>query len=275
MIILNSPHNPSGQVLGADDLTQLARLTYNTDIVILSDEVYEHVVFDGQRHHSMATHNELASRSVIVSSFGKTFHVTGWRVGYCLAPAALMDEILKIHQFMMFSADTPMQYAFAEYMADPATYLSLGTFYQHKRDLLVSALQNGLFELLPAAGSFFMLASFANFSDESDSDMVKRLIKDQNLAYEDLAAGRLDGTLVMAAAGQSGFLDKPEGKGFGFIGKAVDDATILGSGIGFGLRKSDTALKVALDKAIKQVQDDGTVEKLAKKYFPGFDVRVQ
>lgn len=262
-------------MLGADDLTQLARLTHNTDIVILSDEVYEHVVFDGQRHHSMATHNELASRSVIVSSFGKTFHVTGWRVGYCLAPAALMDEILKIHQFMMFSADTPMQYAFAEYMADPATYLSLGTFYQHKRDLLVSALQNGLFELLPAAGSFFMLASFANFSDESDSDMVKRLIKDQNLAYEDLAAGRLDGTLVMAAAGQSGFLDKPEGKGFGFIGKAVDDATILGSGIGFGLRKSDTALKVALDKAIKQVQDDGTVEKLAKKYFPGFDVRVQ
>lgn len=99
--------------------------------------------------------------------------------------------------------------------------------------------------------------------------------KDQNLAYEDLAAGRLDGTLVMAAAGQSGFLNKPEGKGFGFIGKEVDDATILGSGIGFGLRKSDTELKVEFDKAIKQVQDDGTVEKLAKKYFPGFDVRVQ
>lgn len=91
MIIINSPHNPSGQVLSADDLAQLARLTRNTDIVILSDEVYEHVVFDGQRHHSMATHSELAARSVIVSSFGKTFHVTGWRVGYCLAPAALMD----------------------------------------------------------------------------------------------------------------------------------------------------------------------------------------
>ncbi|MCA6999558.1 pyridoxal phosphate-dependent aminotransferase [Dickeya solani] len=194
MIIINSPHNPSGQVLSADDLAQLARLTRNTDIVILSDEVYEHVVFDGQRHHSMATHSELAARSVIVSSFGKTFHVTGWRVGYCLAPAALMDEILKIHQFMMFSADTPMQYAFAEYMADPATYLSLGQFYQHKRDLLINALQDGPFELLPSAGSFFMLASFAHFSDESDSDMVKRLIVDHGVATIPLSAFYTDGT---------------------------------------------------------------------------------
>lgn len=188
MVILNSPHNPNGQVLGADDLTQLARLTHNTHIVILSDEVYEHVVFDGQLHHSMATHNELASRSVIVSSFGKTFHITCWRVGYCLAPAALMDEILKVHQFMMFSADTPMQYAFAEYMADRATYISLGTFYQHKRDLLASALQNGPFELLPSAGSFFILASFANFSDESDSNMVKRLIVEHGVATIPLSA---------------------------------------------------------------------------------------
>ncbi|AUQ26050.1 pyridoxal phosphate-dependent aminotransferase [Dickeya zeae] len=194
MIIINSPHNPSGQVLSADDLAQLARLTRNTDIVILSDEVYEHVVFDGQQHHSMATHSELAARSVIVSSFGKTFHVTGWRVGYCLAPAALMDEILKIHQFMMFSADTPMQYAFAEYMADPATYLSLGQFYQQKRDLLTQALQDSPFELLPSAGSFFILASFAHFSDESDSDMVKRLIVEHGVATIPLSAFYTDGT---------------------------------------------------------------------------------
>ncbi|MBP2848865.1 pyridoxal phosphate-dependent aminotransferase [Dickeya oryzae] len=194
MIIINSPHNPSGQVLSADDLAQLARLTRNTDIVILSDEVYEHVVFDGQQHHSMATHSELAARSVIVSSFGKTFHVTGWRVGYCLAPAALMDEILKIHQFMMFSADTPMQYAFAEYMADPATYLSLGRFYQQKRDLLTQALQDSPFELLPSAGSFFMLASFAHFSDESDSDIVKRLIVEHGVATIPLSAFYTDGT---------------------------------------------------------------------------------
>ncbi|WP_038904978.1 pyridoxal phosphate-dependent aminotransferase [Dickeya zeae] len=194
MIIINSPHNPSGQVLSADDLAQLARLTRNTDIVILSDEVYEHVVFDGQQHHSMATHSELAARSVIVSSFGKTFHVTGWRVGYCLAPAALMDEILKIHQFMMFSADTPMQYAFAEYMADPATYLSLGQFYQQKRDLLTQALQDSPFELLPSAGSFFMLTSFAHFSDESDSDIVKRLIVEHGVATIPLSAFYTDGT---------------------------------------------------------------------------------
>ncbi|GAB7217895.1 methionine aminotransferase [Dickeya oryzae] len=194
MIIINSPHNPSGQVLSADDLAQLARLTRNTDIVILSDEVYEHVVFDGQQHHSMATHSELAARSVIVSSFGKTFHVTGWRVGYCLAPAALMDEILKIHQFMMFSADTPMQYAFAEYMADPTTYLSLGQFYQQKRDLLTQALQDSPFELLPSAGSFFMLASFAHFSDESDSDIVKRLIVEHGVATIPLSAFYTDGT---------------------------------------------------------------------------------
>ncbi|MGM3172832.1 methionine aminotransferase [Dickeya lacustris] len=194
MIVINSPHNPSGQVLSADDVAQLARLTRHTDIVILSDEVYEHVVFDGQRHHSMASHPELAARSVIVSSFGKTFHVTGWRVGYCLAPAALMDEILKVHQFMMFAADTPMQYALAEYMADPATYLSLGEFYQHKRDLLASALQSSPFELLPSSGSFFMLASFAHFSDERDSEMVKRLIIDHGVATIPLSAFYADDT---------------------------------------------------------------------------------
>ncbi|PWC18831.1 pyridoxal phosphate-dependent aminotransferase [Brenneria corticis] len=194
MIIINTPHNPSGQVLNADDLAQLDRLTRNTDIVILSDEVYEHVVFDNQRHHSMATHQTLAARSVIVSSFGKTFHVTGWRVGYCLAPAALMNEILKVHQFMMFSADTPMQYAFAEYMADPATYLSLGAFYQQKRDLLVDALRDGPFKLLPSAGSFFILADYRHFSDESDSEMVKRLIVEQGVATIPLSAFYTDGT---------------------------------------------------------------------------------
>ena len=114
MIIINTPHNPSGQVLSADDLNQLAMLIRNTDIVVLSDEVYEHVVFDGEKHHGMATHPRLAERSVIISSFGKTYHVTGWRVGYCVAPAALMDEICKVHQFLMFSADTPMQYAFLQ-----------------------------------------------------------------------------------------------------------------------------------------------------------------
>ncbi|WP_315710179.1 methionine aminotransferase [Brenneria uluponensis] len=194
MIIINTPHNPSGQVLNAEDLMQLANVTRNTDIVVLSDEVYEHIVFDNQVHHSMATHSELATRSVIVSSFGKSFHVTGWRVGFCLAPADLMNEILKVHQFLMFSADTPMQYALADYMADPATYLSLSAFYQQKRDLMVDQLNDGPFILLPSAGSFFMLASYAHFSDESDNDMVKRLIIDHGVATIPLSAFYADGT---------------------------------------------------------------------------------
>lgn len=194
MIIVNTPHNPSGQVFSAHDLEMLAALTRNTDIVVLSDEVYEHIVFDGQKHHGMATHPQLAERSVIVSSFGKTFHVTGWRVGYCLAPAALMDEICKVHQFLMFSADTPMQHAFADYMSDPQTYLSLASLYQRKRDLMQSLLAESPFELLPSAGSFFLLARFGHFSDESDSEMVKRLITEYGVATIPLSAFYTDGT---------------------------------------------------------------------------------
>ncbi|MFS2225768.1 methionine aminotransferase [Pantoea sp. B65] len=194
MIIINTPHNPSAQVLSAEDLTQLAAITRHTDIVVLSDEVYEHILFDGRQHQGMATHPELAQRSVIVSSFGKTFHVTGWRVGYCLAPAALMEEVVKVHQFMMFSADTPMQVAFADYLRSPQNYLSLGSFYQRKRDLLATLLQASPFRLLPSAGSFFMLASYGHFSDESDSDMVKRLIVDHGVATIPLSAFYTDGT---------------------------------------------------------------------------------
>ncbi len=155
MIIINTPHNPSGQVFSRADLDQLAALTRNTDIVILSDEVYEHVVFDGEPHHGMATHPQLAERSVIVSSFGKTYHVTGWRVGYCVAPAELMDEICKVHQFLMFSADTPMQHAFAEQMRDPQSWLMLSAFYQRKRDLLQTLLVDSPFT--PAAQRRFVL----------------------------------------------------------------------------------------------------------------------
>ena len=194
MIIINTPHNPSGKVFDANDLQQLAALTRNTDIVILSDEVYEHVVFDGQPHHGMATHPQLAERSVIISSFGKTYHVTGWRVGYCVAPAELMDEICKVHQFLMFSADTPMQYAFAEHMTDPQTWLSLAAFYQRKRDLLQSLLAESPFRLLPSQGSFFLLADYSHFSNESDSEMVKRLIVDHGVATILLSAFYTDGT---------------------------------------------------------------------------------
>jgi 2-keto-4-methylthiobutyrate aminotransferase apoenzyme (EC 2.6.1.-) len=194
MIIVNTPHNPSGKVFSADDLNQLAAITRNTDIVILSDEVYEHVVFDGEPHHGMATHPQLAERSVIISSFGKTYHVTGWRVGYCVAPAELMDEICKVHQFLMFSADTPMQYAFVEHMADPQTWLSLAAFYQRKRDLLQTLLAESPFRLLPSQGSFFLLADYSHFSNESDSEMVKRLIIDHCVATIPLSAFYADGT---------------------------------------------------------------------------------
>ena len=194
MIIVNTPHNPTATIFGENDIARLAALTRNTDIVVLSDEVYEHVVFDGAPHRSMARYRELAERSVIVSSFGKSYHVTGWRVGYCIAPAALMDEIRKVHQFMVFSADTPMQYAFAQALAEPQSYLGLSAFYQHKRDLLARALEPSRFELLPSEGSFFMLARFRSFSDERDSDFVLRLIRDARVATIPLSAFYTDGT---------------------------------------------------------------------------------
>lgn len=194
MIIVNTPHNPTATIFSDADIERLKAVTRNTDIVILSDEVYEHVVFDGAKHHSMACHRELAERSVIVSSFGKSYHVTGWRVGYCLAPAELMDEIRKVHQFMVFSADTPMQYAFVEALSNPRSYLDLSAFYQHKRDLLTRELSESRFELLPSEGSFFMLARFRGFSDESDSDFVLRLIRDAKVATIPLSAFYTDGT---------------------------------------------------------------------------------
>ncbi len=194
MIIINTPHNPTATVFGAGDIARLAALTRGTDIVVLSDEVYEHMIFDGVVHQSMARHPELAERSVIVSSFGKSYHVTGWRVGYCLAPAALMSEIRKIHQFMMFAADTPMQYAFLDALADEQSYLGLSAFYQKKRDLLAGALAKSRFELLPSEGSFFMLARFRSFSQESDGDFVLRLIRDAAVATIPLSAFYSDGT---------------------------------------------------------------------------------
>jgi aspartate/methionine/tyrosine aminotransferase len=194
MIIINTPHNPSATVFGPDDLVRLATLTRGSPIVILSDEVYEHVVFDGAGHQSVARNAELAARSVIVSSFGKSYHVTGWRVGYCLAPAPLTVEIRKIHQFMMFAADTPMQYAFVDRLSDPASYLGLSVFYQQKRDLLAATLKSSRFELLPSEGTFFMLARFRHFSQESDSDFVLRLIRDFRVATSPLSAFYSDGT---------------------------------------------------------------------------------
>jgi aspartate/methionine/tyrosine aminotransferase len=194
MLILNTPHNPTGTTLSAADAARLQALTDGSDIVILSDEVYEHVVFDGAQHQSMSRHPALAARSVVVTSFGKTYHVTGWRVGCCLAPQALMEEIRKVHQFAMFAADTPMQHALARIMAEPEHYLGLSAFYQRKRDLLCAALADSPLQLLPSQGSFFMLASFAQLSDESDSEFVKQLITRHGVATIPVSAFYRDGT---------------------------------------------------------------------------------
>lgn len=211
MIIVNTPHNPTATVFRDEDIERLKVMTRNTGIVILSDEVYEHIVFDGAKHHSMAHHRELAERSVIVSSFGKSYHVTGWRVGYCLAPAELMSEIRKVHQFMVFSADTPMQCAFVAALAKPESYLGLSAFYQRKRDLLTHALRESRFELLPSEGSFFMVARFRGFSDERDGDFVLRLIREFRVATIPLSAFYTDGT-------DSGFVR---------LSFSKDDATLL------------------------------------------------
>jgi methionine aminotransferase len=194
MILVNTPHNPTASAFTPEDIGRLTALTRDSKIIVLSDEVYEHVIFDKALHHSMARYAALAERSVIVSSFGKSYHVTGWRVGHVLAPAELTAEIRKVHQFMTFAADTPMQIAFTEALGDESSYLGLGEFYQKKRDLLAQALTGSRFELLPSAGSFFMLARFASFSEQNDSEFVLRLIREARVATIPLSAFYADGT---------------------------------------------------------------------------------
>jgi len=194
MIIINTPHNPTGSVLSADDLIQLAEVTRNSNIIILSDEVYEHMVYDNRPHLGMSSNQELAARSVVITSFGKTFHVTGWRVGCCVAPQKLMDELVKVHQFMMYAADTPMQYAFSHYLDVPSRYTDLAAFYQGKRDLMKQELAKGPFEVLPSNGSFFMLIKYGHISNKPDSDVVQTLIKDFGVSTVPLSSFYSDGT---------------------------------------------------------------------------------
>ncbi|MVN22762.1 methionine aminotransferase [Mucilaginibacter arboris] len=176
MVILNSPHNPTATVLQEEDIRELISLTHKTDILILSDEVYEHIIFDGQPHRSMARYPELAERSLIVASFGKLFHITGWKVGYCMAPAWLMNEFRKIHQFNVFSVNTPMQYALADFLQVKEAYLGLADFYQQKRDYFRSGLESSRFELLPCAGAYFQSVKFNHISEDNDLLFAKTLI---------------------------------------------------------------------------------------------------
>ena len=193
MIIVNSPHNPTGSVLAAEDLDRLAELTRGTGIVVLADEVYEHIVFDGVRHQSMAGHPELAARSIVVSSFGKTYHITGWKIGYVLAAADLMAEFRKVHQFNVFTVNTPCQLGIAEYMRDASRHLGLAAFYEAKREFFRRQLLNSRFELLDCRGTYFQLARFRAIADLPDREFAHWLTREVGVAAIPLSAFYHDG----------------------------------------------------------------------------------
>ena len=182
MILINSPHNPSGTIWSKEDMIQLQKLTQNTDIIVLSDEVYEHIVFDDTQHQSACLFSDLKQRSFITASFGKTFHNTGWKIGYCCAPKELMDELRKVHQFNVFSVHHPSQKGIADYMQDAETYLSLNSFFQRKRDLLLSLISESRFKIKPSQGTYFQVLDYSAITDEYDVDFAKRLTKDFGIA---------------------------------------------------------------------------------------------
>ncbi|MDG1276408.1 MAG: methionine aminotransferase [Algoriphagus sp.] len=182
LIMVNTPHNPGGYIWTQEDLDNLADLIKDKNILVISDEVYEHITFDGRPHLSLMAHPVLRERTFVCCSFGKTFHVTGWKVGYCLAPKELTAEFRKVHQFVTFSTPTPFQYALADFIQDPDTYLSLPKFYQKKRDLFCEGLETTDFTFTPAQGSFFQLVSYKHLSDEPDLVLAKRLTTDYGVA---------------------------------------------------------------------------------------------
>lgn len=182
VLMLNTPHNPTGAILTGEEIEKLKELVRGTDILIVSDEVYEHIIFDGLQHESMARHAELAARSFIIGSFGKTYHVTGWKVGYAVAPAALSAEFRKVHQFVTFSTMTPVQHAIAEMMSAPERLRELGPFYQAKRDLFLHLMEGSRFRPLPCRGSYFQLMDYSAITDESDADFAIRLTKEHGVA---------------------------------------------------------------------------------------------
>jgi len=187
-IIINSPHNPSATVWTRQDMLTLEELLAPTSVLLISDEVYEHMVFDGVQHESAARYPGLADRAFIVSSFGKTYHVTGWKVGYVAAPASMMAEFRKVHQFNVFTVNTPMQYALTAYMADPAPYRDLPAFYQRKRDLFRSGLATTRFKLLPSEGSYFQCVDISDVSSLGEADFCQWLTAEVGVAAIPLSA---------------------------------------------------------------------------------------
>ncbi len=182
MILINTPHNPTGSILNAQDMQKLEKIVRGTDVIICSDEVYEHMVFDKVEHQSVARFPALAERSFIISSFGKTYSTTGWKMGYILAPANLTVELRKIHQFMAFSTNTPIQYAMAEFIDNKAIYNELSGFYQEKRDYFRKLLKGSNFKLMPCQGSYFQLLNYSKITQEKDTDFAIRLTKENKIA---------------------------------------------------------------------------------------------
>jgi methionine aminotransferase len=181
-IIINSPHNPTGSVLEENDIEQLRSIVKDSNIIIVSDEVYEHLIFDNKPHLSMLRYPDLLERSFVCFSFGKTYHCTGWKLGYCIAPDALMKEFRKVHQFNCFTCNSPMQYALAAFLKEEDKYLQLGKFLQQKRDYFSACMQQTKFVPLPSYGSYFQLYSYENISDEAEYDFAVRLTKEAGVA---------------------------------------------------------------------------------------------
>ena len=182
MIIINTPHNPTGTLLSEEDLQELDKITADSEIIILSDEVYEHIVFDELEHVSICKNKSLADRTLAVFSFGKTFHITGWKMGYCIGPKELMVEFRKVHQFNVFSSNHPLQHALTEYLTDPDKYLSLGGFYQNKRDVFLAAISNSRFKIIPSSGTYFQLLDYSAITDENDVNFAERLVLEHGIA---------------------------------------------------------------------------------------------
>jgi methionine aminotransferase len=182
VIVLNSPHNPTGMVLDRDDLRELMRALEHTDAFVVSDEVYEHIVFDGARHESLARYPEVADRAVVISSFGKTYHTTGWKVGYCVAPKALAAEVARVHQWVTYAVNTPIQRAYAEMVNQDPTCTAVTAFYQAKRDLFLTLIEDSRFRPLTCRGTFFQVVDYSAITDERDADFAIRLTREHGVA---------------------------------------------------------------------------------------------
>lgn len=182
MIIINSPHNPSGKTLGEEDFEKLAKIITNSNIVVLSDEMYEHLVFYGEKHISAANFPALAERTIIVSSFGKPFNITGWKIGYTLAPEKLSKQIRKIHRFVNFSVNKPLQSALAEYLKGKDDFSDIAKFYENKKELLIKALEDTKFKVLDSTGTFFLLLDYSAVSEEKDTEFAERLVSEYGIA---------------------------------------------------------------------------------------------